>query len=391
MKQELPDTSKIGPKKVLFLITKSNWGGAQRYVYDLAANLDRAQFEAVVALGGTGASGAGPGLLKSRLDTAGVRTILIPSFMRDVSLRQEFHLWRDLTQLMIRERPDVIHLNSSKAGAWGAFVAFMTGMPRVVFTVHGWPFKERRDLFATLVIKLLSWFTAVMSDAVIVVSHDDERIGRGMPFISKKIRYIPLGIQSPDFLPRNQAAEIIPHPNIQWPRTVTIAELTKNKGIPLAIEALALLKKRGVDVSYSIIGDGEDRTRLQKLIEERNLSDRVRLLGFVKDASRYLKAFDIFLLSSLKEGLPYVLLEAGLAGIPVVASKVGGIPDLIKDRTTGFLVDPRNISEFADRIATCATDTTTGPAYAAALKRRIEADFSLENMVGVMSALYLTN
>ena len=190
-------------KKILYIITKSNWGGAQRYVFDLATHLPKDQFEPVVAFGGTGEAGAAAGILQEKLNAAGIRTIFIPSLTRDVSWTKEFLVWRDLTRLMRAERPDIVHLNSSKVAAWGAFVAFMVGVPRVVFTVHGWPFKEYRNFFATFLIKEISWFTAILSDVVIVVSKGDEKIGKTSVGLKKKIQYVPLGIEMPEFLSRD--------------------------------------------------------------------------------------------------------------------------------------------------------------------------------------------
>src|SRR3990167_2305563 len=107
-------------KKILFVITKSNWGGAQRYVYDLATALHKGQFEVVVAFGGTGEAGAHPGLLAERLKEVGVRTIFIESFTRDIGIFRDVSAFFELLRVIKKERPDVLHLNSSKAGGIGS-------------------------------------------------------------------------------------------------------------------------------------------------------------------------------------------------------------------------------------------------------------------------------
>ncbi len=303
------------PKKVLFLITKANWGGAQRYVYDLATNLPRESFEPVVAFGE-------PGKLSEGLARAGIRTIPIPDLGRDVSFDADVKSFFQIWALIRKEMPDLVHLNSSKAAALGAIAARLSGVPRIIFTVHGWPFKETRGLLASDAIRAISWLTAFLSHAVIVVSKDDERVGRLMRGLGKKIRYVPLGIATPEFLPRDMASMILPASIRDWPRLVTIAELTANKGIGYALEAILLLKALKTNVSYFIIGEGEERGRLVAKAQEMEIADRVHFLGFVPDAARYLKAFDMFILPSIKEGMPYVLLEAGVAQLATISTAV---------------------------------------------------------------------
>lgn len=301
-----------GRKKVLFLITKATWGGAQRYVYDLATHFPAEEFEATVAFGDSGR-------LSSMLKEKNIPTSELPSLSRDVALFSDVKSFFALYRLLKNQKPDVVHLNSSKAAALGALAARICGIKRIVFTAHGWPFKEDRGAIAKLLIYLISWFTALLSSVTIVVSKRDETIGKRMPFVGNKIRYIPLGIESPDFLSREAAAAKLKI-SAKEARIVTIAELTTNKGIAYAIDAIADLKKRKMLVEYFIIGDGELRSELEAQARARNISNQVHFLGFVEHASTYLKAFDVFVLPSVKEGMPYVLLEAVAAGLPVVAT-----------------------------------------------------------------------
>jgi len=327
-------------KKVLYIITKSNWGGAQRYVYDLATNLPEDQFEPVVAFGDGGGADAAAGILKDKLDAAGIRTIFIPSLTRDVSWAKEFLVWRDLTRLMRVERPDVVHLNSSKAAAWGAFVAFMVGVPRVIFTVHGWPFKEHRNFIATFLIREISWLTAILSDVVIVVSKEDEKIGQRMLALKNKIHYVPLALApSDEMFTREQIEDFLfsgaseAFKAAGAIRLVTIAEMTPNKGLVFGIDMMSTLEKSAPGkFKYMIIGKGEEHALLSKMVEEKKLVGAVCFANFLpsnkppmnleSEASRYLPAFDIFILPSVKEGMPYVLLEAAMARLPIVATDV---------------------------------------------------------------------
>jgi glycosyltransferase involved in cell wall biosynthesis len=299
-------------KKVLYIITKATWGGAQRYVYDLATHLPKDSFDVAVAYGEKGK-------LAADLAAVHMRTIQLPSLGRDVALVSDVKSFLEIRKLLRAEAPDVVHLNSSKAAALGALAARLTGVKKIIFTVHGWPFKEQRNFFSTFVIRFVSWLTAVLSTNTIAVSSADQAIGIRMWGLGKKVHYIPTRIQPPQYLSREAASASLLIKTAA-PKVITIGELTPNKGIRYAIEAIALLKKLNVDVEYFIIGDGEEREFLQNYVRDRNVSDRIHFLGFVPEAAKYLRAFDAFVLPSIKEGAPYVLLEARAAGLAIVAT-----------------------------------------------------------------------
>ncbi len=308
-------------KKVLFLITKATWGGAQRYVYDLVTHLPKEEFELVVAHGESGK-------LSEDLAAKGVTTYAVPTLGRDVSPFDDivsfFKIWKGFR----RGKPDVVHLNSSKAAALGALAARLAGVKRIVFTVHGWPFNEKRNEFARVMLYLISWLTAFMSHEVIVVSQSDEAQGEKMRWVKDKIHYIPTGIEIPLFLSREEASASLSFATTAL-RVGTIAELTPNKGLGFAIEAISILKEQNIDVSYSIIGDGEQRAELEDMATEFGVEDRVTFIGFRPDAAKYLRAFDVFVLPSVKEGMPYVLLEAASADLPIVTTNVVD-PDFVR-------------------------------------------------------------
>jgi len=132
--------------------------------------------------------------------------------------------------------------------------------------------------------------------------------------------------------------------NLGAPWIGTLGELTKNKGLRYLIGAASLLRKKEIDFVMCIVGEGEERHLLENLIKENNLEDCVHLAGFVPEGSRYLKAFDIYTLTSVKEGLPYVLLEAGQAGVATVASKIPGNVDIIDENISGLLFESKNNS-----------------------------------------------
>jgi glycosyltransferase involved in cell wall biosynthesis len=335
-------------KKVLYLITKATWGGAQRYVYDLATNLPHHEYESGVAYGVRGR-------LADMLETQGIPVLEIPSLQRNISIVSDFKSYFEIRDAIRDATPDILHVNSSKAAALGALAGRLSGVKIIVFTAHGWPFKESRDVFSQAIMFLISWFTGLLSTHVIVVSRTDERIGVRMPWVRKKITYIPLGRENLNLAaPQEGFREMFgtqPTPPItaKTVRIASIGELTKNKGLVYGIEAVAELTRRGLDCIYVIAGDGEDRDKLLTLARELGVSDRVFLSGFIPDASRYLSGFDVYLLPSVKEGMPYVLIEASLAGLQIVSTSVID-PEFADALGRTTLVPPANALALADAI-----------------------------------------
>ncbi len=308
-------------KQVLFLITKATGGGAQKYVFDLATNLPKDRFEATVAYGEKGK-------LTEQLHNGGLRTVRIPALGRDVALVSDVMSYFQIRRVIRHARPHVVHLNSSKAAAIGALAARLAGVPNVVFTVHGWPFNEPRNALLRVLIFVVSWFTASISHRVIVVSAADLHTARRMLSVRRKVVHIPLGLPpipfaAPDEAFRAMFGELpVPQVHPSTVRIVSNSELTKNKGMRYGLDALEHLRGKGVDFIYVVAGNGEDRAMLEEKARKAGIADSVFFPGYVEGAARNLRGFDVFLLPSLKEGMPYSLMEAAAAGIPAVASDI---------------------------------------------------------------------
>lgn len=304
----------VSKKKILFIITKSNWGGAQRYVYDLATAAATLGHEVCVAYGESGA-------LTQKLSAAGIPTREVPGLARDLGLARDFRALSSLRHLFREWQPDVTHINSSKAGVLGTLAAHLEHVPRIMFTVHGWPFLEKRNLLWRLTALLGSWSTALFAHVVIVVSKNDLRIGKRMPLCKHKMRLVYNGIVLPPLGSGDVIRDAFP-PGVKI--TGTIGELTKNKNqLSLLVRA-----KNEPTLYVAIVGEGEERPNLEAYIRAEGLGDRVRLFGFMS-APEVLRGFDTFALPSTKEGLPYVLLEAKAAGLPITATRVGGVGEIL--------------------------------------------------------------
>ncbi|MEX0933860.1 MAG: glycosyltransferase, partial [Candidatus Paceibacterota bacterium] len=189
-------------KKILYVITKGNFGGAQHYVYDLARGFSREGYEVVVAFGEKGA-------LFEKLREASIRVEILPSLSRNISLFPDLTTLTSLYRLFKKENPSVLHLNSSKAGFLGALAARIARVPQIIFTAHGWAFNEERNIFSKLFFLKVHYLTVLLSHQTIAVSEKTKRDIARAPFIRKKLSVIYNGIEAPRFLSREKARKTL--------------------------------------------------------------------------------------------------------------------------------------------------------------------------------------
>lgn len=390
--------------KILYLITKSNLGGAQRYVHDLAVAMKERGHEVVVGFGGSG-------LLKDRLDEAGVRTVLLPSLERDVSLKNDLRAMREIYGVLRSERPDVLHLNSSKVGALGALLGRVSNgiehirrwsgkehrIAQIIFTGHGWAFNEERGDFERGIIGVIHWITIMLAHRVIAVSCRTRDQILSLPIPWDRIAVIHNGVGESNGLSRKAAREKV-LADTTWSGRVfgkdtlvvgSLAELHKNKGLAYAIEGMALLRKiTEKNAVLIVLGEGEERAMLEQLIRSLNLEEHVLLAGYRPNAAELLSAFDVFLLPSITEAFPYAILEAGKAGLPIIATAVGGIPEVIDDMESGVLIHSKNPQEIARAIKFLAEEPERRRDLGLTIAQRIARRFSLQQMIDDTLKLY---
>jgi glycosyltransferase involved in cell wall biosynthesis len=368
--------------KVCLAITKGVWGGAQEYVYTLATSLPRDTYD-VCVICGEGRT------LQDKLTSAGIKIINIPSLTRDIFFVNEIKSFFTLLTIIRRESPDILHLNSSKMGLLGGLVGRLIGVKKIIFTAHGWAFNESRPWIVRKIFYYTQWLTVLLSHTTIAVSQKTKHDIRKLLWIKDKIKVIHNGIAPIDFVSKIDAREHV-RQLVRLSHTTeimigTISELHPNKGLDLLIDACRNLP---YNTSVYIIGDGEEKERLQEKIEGYELEHKVFLVGRVEEARRYLKAFDIFTLTSRTEALPYTLLEAGLAECAVIATRVGGIPEIITDEKTGLLIH-RNIDEITHSITHLIENPEKRLHLGVNLRHDIETQFSVKQMLQKTTEIYL--
>jgi len=342
-------------KRVLYVITQGAWGGAQRYVFDLATNLGD-DFEVALAVG----EADKPHDLQDKiLQFPNIKLLNLKHLRRSISPWHDILAVLELVSIYKNAEPDIVHLNSSKAGVVGSLakvyysIFFPHHSVKIVYTVHGWVFKEPLSKFIKEIYFWAEKITARWKKKIIVLSKEEEKIAEAdLGLKIEKLSLIPLGVDGIKFLDQAVAKDFLEKKlecKFADVKIVgTIANLFHTKGLDVLVNAVNKIKEKVKGkVKFVIIGDGPEKESLVNLIKIYNLENEILLVGSIPDASKYLSAFDLFVLSSRKEGLPYTLLEANQAQVPIIATEVGGVPSLVKDKINGLLIKPEDPTALA--------------------------------------------
>jgi glycosyltransferase involved in cell wall biosynthesis len=294
-----------------------------------------------------------------------VRTIEIPELRQRISPMSDLLAIRALQRLIDHEGYDIVHTNSSKAGLLGAIAVHRSKRrPHVVYTAHGWGFLERRSALFRFTLLLSEKISARLRSATITLSDAERDVALFNKLATREnLAVIPLGIDRDEivFLDHDTArARLAETCGTRLGHLVlgTIANAYPAKNLPMFFEVFEDLAAEFTNLDLVVLGDGPEMPRLRALHAALPHKDRVHLPGAVKDAATLLKGFDIFVLPSTKEGMPWTILEASLAEIPIVATRVGALPELISDRETGLLVEPGNREALRHAIHDVLTDRT---------------------------------
>lgn len=375
-------------KKIIHFITKSNFGGAQKYVYEMAKASKENDFEILVVFGGKG-------ILYEKLKEGGVPVKILESLNRNINPLRDIISLCDIFKIIKKEKPDIIHLNSSKIGFLGGLVGRTLKVKKIIFTAHGWAFNENRGFLSKNIFKIIQWKTVILSHKTIAVSKKTADDILNMPLVKNRIVVIKNGIDiNPGYdkeIARNKLKKHIKNLNEINPEAIwlgTISELHENKGLDYALETLNLIIKKNENIIFIIIGEGEKRNDLEKIILKNNLKKNVFLVGFIPEASKLLKAFDIFLLSSITEALPYVVLEAGVNERPVVATKVGGIPEIIEDMKSGIIVKPKDPKDIFQAINYMIENPEYSKKLGKNLNEKVKKEYSIKKQIEETLKLY---
>ena len=391
--------------KILYLITQSEWGGAQKYIYDLAVNLTES-YDIVIAAGqGNGELFKQCGHENIRtLEHGSIRTFRLKHLKRGINPFFDFMALWEIRRLIKTEQPDIVHLNSSKISILGSLANKSIGyQPSIIYTAHGWVFNEPLPGWQKKLYLLLEKFTAKYKDKIICVSGYDKKVALENKICpAEKLIAIHNGIDfnNLDFFDQNTARQNLfnlisnndsPASPLDFARGErlaiigAIANLYPTKGLKYLVEAAENVIKEHPQTIFLALGEGQERKNLEAQIKKAGLENNFFLLGNIDQAYRYLKGFDIFVLPSVKEGLPYTLLEAMSAGLPIIATKVGGAPEIIKDNINGLLIEPKNSKQLTEALNKLINNQSLMQQLTSNINL---TDFSLEKMIKETTCTY---
>jgi glycosyltransferase involved in cell wall biosynthesis len=355
-------------------------GGAERLALEIATRLDPSRFRSTLC-----ASRFEPGPRIGE-DQRQVIERLREAEVGFLALgrrgRASVWPWRRLATYLRRERVDVLHAHMFGSNVWGTVLGRLAGVPIIVAHEHTWSF-EGQFLRRTLDRELIGRF----SDAFIAVSREDRRKMIEIERVpQERVRFIPNGI-----------APLAPSPGHDLrdelglgagPLIGAVGTLRAQKAYEVLIHAAASIRLARPDVRVVIVGGGPERERLERLIAELGLSDVVIMLGRRLDVPNVLASLDIAVCSSTYEGSPLSVMEYMEAGLPIVATSVGGIPDLIDDGVHGRLVAPGDPAGLARGLEEMLADRDAARAMGARARERRRREFDLDVMVENVDALY---
>jgi glycosyltransferase involved in cell wall biosynthesis len=387
----MSDRANGRPIRVLRVIARLNVGGPALHVTYLTRGLAERGYETTLVAGDVGRGEASMAFVA---DNAGVEVVPLHGLSRELSpVRDAIAAWR-LAGIIRRVRPDVVHTHTAKAGAVGRAAAVLAGprRPVVVHTFHGHVLRGYFGRVGTLVFRAIETLLARTTDRLIAVSPEvrDELVALGVA-PARKFSVVRLGIElEPRVSFTGDASEVRRRHGIAQDKFVVgwFGRMTAVKRTDDLLTTLAGLRERGVDALLLLVGDGDDRGRLEQRAHDLGLARSCLFLGYQEDVAPWYAVCDAVVLTSASEGTPVTIIEALAAGRAVVATKVGGVPDVVDEGDTGFLVRPGDTHALAERLEILARDAERRAAMGETGRERVLRRYAVARLVDDVDDLY---
>lgn len=368
---------------ILYIITKLELGGAQKHLLSLISLLEKSKYNVFLFTAKEGL------LMNDALSLSGLTLIRSKFLERPVNFIKDALAFGEICALIKKNNIDLVHTHGSKAGVVGRFAARCTGVKALLHTVHGWSFNDYQPFFLRQLFIGLERHCAGFSDRIIVVSEYDKKKGLTKRIgTSSKYCIIRYGVDQREF--ENKDLGLRGELGIESNDLVVgMVACFKPQKSPLDfIEAARRVSKTNPKTRFLLVGDGILRKEIEARITKLGLSSNVMLIGWRRDIPRILSLIDIFVLSSLWEGVPISVLEAMAASKPVVATHTGGIEEVITDGVNGYLVPARDALRLSERITALLGDVSLREQIGQNARRSLKNRFGLEQMQKDTSALY---
>jgi glycosyltransferase involved in cell wall biosynthesis len=348
--------------KIVYIVTRANpIGGVQIHIRDLSKALQLRGHHATVVTGGTGP-------LVEQLAAQGTPTVILKHLILPINPVRDFLALREIRAALKRLRPDLVAVHSSKAGVLGRLAARSLGFP-VLLTAHGWNFTPGIPPIQAAAYLRIERLVGQLADRIITVSEFDRALAIKSG-ITTSDRIVAVHNGMPDVPP-----ELRSDPGRSPPRLVMIARFGAQKDHPTLFRALAGLQH--YQWTLDLVGDGPLLEQMRSLSKELGIAERLRFLGQRMDVAQILAQSQVSILTSNWEGFPRSILEAMRAGLPVVASEVGGIGEAIQDGESGYVVPRGNVDLVRERLGRLLGDSDLRVQLGKNGRQRYEDRFTL--------------
>lgn len=364
-------------------ITQATIGGTLEYLKLFFEHIDKDKYEVCLAC-----PSYGP--MKEEIENMGVKVYSL-EMSREISLKDDLNSFKETKKLIKKIKPDIVHLHSSKAGVLGKLASYLNGVP-CIYNAHGWAFsmnvsKKKKNVYA-----LIEKSTSIFCNSIVNISDYEHQLAKKYKIANdKKMITIHNGIDIDKY--KNQVycdENTLKELNIPKGSFIVgmIARISEQKNPIKFVEIAKDVCDKIYNAYFVLVGDGELREQVESLISKYNLEDRVKITGWTDDVNKYLSIFDVGILTSRWEGFGLVLAEYMAASKPIVASNVGGIPELITDKYNGVLVDSDNTEKFIETILDFNENKSLREKYIENSSCILRNKFDIKNVIERHNELY---
>lgn len=380
-----------GELRVAWVVGRLNVGGPAVHILAAATALRRLGVRSLIL---AGEPGPAEGDLCAEVEARGLEVLRIPALQRALSPSADVRALNQLRAGLARFAPHVVQTQTAKAGALGRIAAATLARrpPLVVHTFHGHVFRHYFGAAASRSVLVAERALAHLCDAVVAISAAQARELAALGFAPAPLPVVPVGIELDALIEAHSRRGGLRRElgiDAATPIVASVGRLIEIKRVRQLIEACAALRATGMRLSLVLAGDGDQRAALERAAREAGLAGSVFFLGWRRDLAQVYADVDVFALASRSEGTPVAVMEAMAAGCAVVASRVGGVPDLVDDQRTGLLVSPENPAALRDALGALLSDPARRAALGAQGQVAARERFDVAHTTRVLLDFYL--